>query len=97
MADGEILVTFSSLAQAQTDTGSAFTAIQQELTDLRTYLNPLVSSWTGQAATNYQAAQTKWDNAVTDLNQVLGIISQALGTAHSTYRDTETINAGMWE
>lgn len=97
MADGEILVTFSSISQAQTDTGSAFAAIEQQLTDLRTYLKPLVSTWTGQAATNYTTQQTKWDTAVTDLAAVLSTISQALGTAHENYVGTEAVNARMWE
>ncbi|MCM3921857.1 WXG100 family type VII secretion target [Frankia sp. AiPs1] len=94
--DGEIRVTFGSIAQAQTDTSTAFTNIQNELTNLRNYLKPLTASWTGTAAQNYTAQQTKWDNAVTDLNAVLQTISQGLGVAHQNYTETESVNSRMW-
>jgi WXG100 family type VII secretion target len=94
--DGEIHVTFSAIQQAETDTSLAFQNIQTALADLRTYLKPLTASWVGDAATNYTAQQTKWDNAVTDLNSVLQGISLGLGTAHGNYTDAENTNTRMW-
>ena len=97
MSDGEIKVTFSSLEQAGTDTATAFAAIQREVADLKTYLKPLVSTWTGQAALNYQAQQTKWDTAMTDLADILRIVSGSLGTAHENFLGAENANARIWD
>lgn len=96
MADGHILVTFEAVQGAQMDTAATHAAMNSELQDLRSYLAPLVASWTGQASENYQALQRQWDTAAADLNSVMQTISQALGTAHSNYTGAEQANASMW-
>lgn len=96
MADGHILVTFESVQGAQSDTAATYAAMNNELSDLRSYLAPLVSSWTGQASQSYQALQKQWDTAAADLNSVLNTISAALGTAHQNYTGAENANAAMW-
>jgi 6 kDa early secretory antigenic target len=95
-ADGHILVTFGAIADAQADTNMVAQQLNSELADLKAYLAPLVATWTGQAASNYQALQAKWDAAQTDLNAVLAQISAALGTANGNYTQAESANASMW-
>ena len=94
-ADG-VLVTFDAIAQAQTDVTTTVASIDQQLADLKSYLAPIVASWKGQAFDQYQSLQQQWDNALTDLNTVLGQIGSALGEAHVNYLSTEQANASVW-
>ena len=93
---GEILVTFESIAQAQGDVAATSSSINGQLADLKSYLAPMVSSWTGAAAQDYQAKQAQWDSAARDLNTVLAQIGAALGTAHDNYNQAETANRNTW-
>ena len=96
MADGHIRVTFESVMGAAGDTDAIAGQIEQQLGDLKGYLAPMVSSWTGQASTDYQALQTRWDTSAVDLNAVLRQIASALRTAHGNYRMAESQNSAIW-
>jgi ESAT-6 family protein len=78
------------------DTDSVATQITQQLSDLKTYLAPMVASWSGNAAGEYQALQAKWDGGASDLNQVLRQMAQALRTAADNYQSTERKNSSIW-
>ena len=91
-----ILVTFGAVQQASADASGAAATLNAQLADLKAYLAPLVASWQGAAASDYSAKQAKWDAAQQGLNDVLAQISRAVGTAHDTYSQTESTNAGMW-
>ena len=92
----EILVTFSAIQQAQTDCAGTAAKLNGQLSDLRAYLAPMVSTWTGAAAENYDAKQRQWDRAAADLNEILGLISRALGAAVDDFRAAESSNASIW-
>jgi early secretory antigenic target protein ESAT-6 len=94
--DGPILVTFTAINEAAMDTDSAASQIAQQLNDLKTYLGPLVASWSGDASTEYQALQARWEASANDLNQVLRQMAQALRTAGENYRNTERKNSSIW-
>jgi early secretory antigenic target protein ESAT-6 len=96
MSDGHIVVTFGAINEAAMDTDSVATQIAQQLSDLKTYLAPLVASWSGNAAGEYQALQAKWDGSASDLNQVLRQMAQALRTAADNYQSTERKNSSIW-
>ena len=96
MADGHILVTFGSVMEAAADTDAIAGQVEQQLSDLKGYLAPLVSSWTGVASSDYQALQRQWDTGAADLNGVLRQIAQALRTAHGNYSQAEQRNAAIW-
>ncbi|SDJ43161.1 WXG100 family type VII secretion target [Frankineae bacterium MT45] len=91
-----IKVTFSQLAATQDQVRSTVSNINTQLADLKSYLNPLVQTWSGAAADNYNAAQAQWDRAAEDLNQVLSAIGNALGSANEGYQQTEKSNASRW-
>ena len=91
-----ILVTFGELANAQQSVSTTAQQMNAQLEDLKRSLAPMVSTWTGQAAEDYQAKQRQWDTAAADLNQVLSQISVALGHANEGYQQVETANAGRW-
>jgi early secretory antigenic target protein ESAT-6 len=94
--DGPILVTFAAVNEAAMDTDGVAAQIAQQLSDLKAYLAPLVASWSGEASTEFQALQSKWDTSATDLNQVLRQMSQSLRTAGDNYLNTERTNSKIW-
>lgn len=92
----EILVTFGELAGAQQSVASTAQQMNAQLEELKRQLAPLVASWTGQAAVDYQAKQRLWDASAADLNQVLTQISVAIGQANDGYQQVERANASRW-
>ncbi len=92
----EIKVTFGALEAAQADVAGTAARITGQLEDLQRFLAPLVATWEGQAATEYQAKQRQWDTAAADLAAVLAQIGVALGAANDSYRQVEQANAARW-
>jgi early secretory antigenic target protein ESAT-6 len=95
-ADGHLLVTFGAVDNAAADTDTVANQIDQQLDDLKAYLAPLVATWEGQASSEYQALQARWDTSAADLNTVLRDIAGALRTAHANYTSAESANASIW-
>jgi early secretory antigenic target protein ESAT-6 len=95
-ADGPILVTFGAINEAAMDADGVASQIAAQLSDLKAYLAPLVASWSGEASSDFQALQAKWDASADDLNQVLRQISQSLRTAGDNYQSTERANKQIW-
>ena len=96
MSDGHISVTFGAINEAAMDTDSVASQIAQQLSDLKAYLAPMVASWSGEASSEFQALQAKWDGSAADLNQVLRQMGQALRTAGDNYVNTERTNSSIW-
>ena len=94
--EGHMMVTFGAVENAAADVDTVAGHIDRQLDDLKTYLSPLVASWTGQASADYQALQAKWDAGAADLNTVLRQIANALRTAHGNYIQAENANAAIW-
>jgi WXG100 family type VII secretion target len=94
--DGHILVTFGAINEAAMDTDSVASQIAQQMSDLKAYLAPMVASWSGDASSEYQALQSRWDASANDLNQVLRQMAQALRTAGDNYASTERKNSSIW-
>jgi early secretory antigenic target protein ESAT-6 len=92
----EIKVTFGALEAARADVGGAAARISARLEELKRFLAPLVATWEGQAATEYQARQRQWDTAAADLAAVLAQIGVALGAADESYRQVEQANTARW-
>ena len=92
----EIKVTFGALEAARADVSGTVTRITAQLDELKRFLAPLVATWEGEAALEYQAKQRQWDTAAGDLALVLGQIGVALGAANDSYRQAEKANADLW-
>ena len=71
-------------------------AHHEQLEDLRRFLAPMVATWQGAAAQDYQVRQKQWDTAAADLTAVLAQIGVALGAANDGYRQAEHANAARW-
>lgn len=93
---GAIKVTFGEIANAQQSVSATSQQINAQLDDLKRSLQPMVTTWQGQAQEDYLAKQRQWDTAAADLNQVLRQISVALGHANDGYQQTERANASRW-
>jgi 6 kDa early secretory antigenic target len=96
MTTSGITVTFATISQAQGDIASTASRMNSTFSDLKSYLAPLVASWEGAAASEYQTLQARWDNAANDLNVVLEQISRITGQTHDNYRATESANTAVW-
>ena len=96
MTDGNMLVTFGAVAEAAGDADLVAGQIEAQLSDLRGYLAPLVSSWSGQAASDHQALQARWDASAGDLNAVLREMARALRMAGENYQSTESANSSIF-
>jgi WXG100 family type VII secretion target len=92
----EILVTFSAIQQGQADVASTASNLNGQLGDLKAYLAPMVATWSGAAAENYNAKQRQWDEAAQALNEILAQIGRALGSAGDDFQAAENSNASMW-
>ena len=92
----EIKVTFGALETAQSDVSGVAGRMTSQLDDLKRFLAPMVATWEGQAATEYQAKQRQWDTAAASLTNVLAQIGVALGAANESYRQVEQTNASRW-
>jgi len=93
---GQIRVSFPDLEATASYIDGKSREANQLLADLRSMLQPLVATWTGGAAENYNHKQHLWDTAAADLNNVLGQISTALHTANANYIEAETTNKNRW-
>jgi WXG100 family type VII secretion target len=94
--DGRILVTFSAVSAAAADCGSVANSMNRQLDELKSYLNPLVGSWTGEAAEHYRSLEAQWERSAADLTAVLNQIQKALDTAYQNYSETERANTKIW-
>jgi ESAT-6 family protein len=92
----EILVTFGELESAQSSIRTTSSNVNQQLEDLKTYLRPMVETWSGDASIAYKARQAQWDQAANDLNQVLNSIGVALSASNQNYQEGEAANMRRW-
>ncbi|MET4781288.1 WXG100 family type VII secretion target [Glaciihabitans sp. UYNi722] len=70
--------------------------IQAEVSGLHGQLDNLQGSWTGQAATAFQAVVIDWKATQQRVEESLAAISQALGQAGQQYADIEASNARLF-
>ena len=96
-AEGQVIVSAQVLDEGASDTDSIAGQIESQLADLKGYLAPLVASWSGEASSDYQALQQKWNQSAEDLHAVLQQIAGALRTASQNYMSGEHSNASMWQ
>ncbi len=87
---------FGRLAGTHQHLVSTVSQMNSQLQSLKDYLKPLVATWEGEAAANYQALQHKWDTAAADLNSVLQRIGAALGDTNAEFQATEKSNAARF-
>ena len=70
--------------------------IRSEVASLLAQLTGLQGSWTGQAASAFQAAVEDWRLTQQHVEESLSSLSQALGAAGMHYADAEQANARLF-
>ncbi|MGM1016981.1 MAG: WXG100 family type VII secretion target [Actinomycetota bacterium] len=70
--------------------------LQTESAALMAQLTQLQSSWTGSAATAFQACSEQWRGAQAHVEQALASISTALGSAATQYADADQYSASLF-
>ncbi|MRG61015.1 WXG100 family type VII secretion target [Agromyces sp. CFH 90414] len=88
--DGEHVQAATRSAQAMMD------RIQADVSNLLGQLTGLQSSWSGQAASAFQAAVADWRATQAQVEQSLAGLNQALGVAGAQYLDVEQANARLF-
>ena len=81
---------------ATTAARSTIGRIQAEVSGLHGQLDNLQGSWTGQAASAFQAVVTDWKATQQRVEESLAAISHALGQAGQQYADIEASNARLF-
>jgi 6 kDa early secretory antigenic target len=84
------------VSQAAADCGTVSGHITQQLDELKSYLAPLVGTWTGEASEHYRALEQQWERSAADLNAVLGSIQKALDNVYQNYVAAESANTKIW-
>ena len=70
--------------------------IQAEVIGLHGQLTSLQGSWTGQAATAFQAVVTDWKSTEQRVSEALEALNTALNLAATQYAEIEAANARMF-
>lgn len=92
MASGEIVVNFAALRAAAEDIRSTVAGMNSELDNLKQGLQPLLSTWDGEAQQAYHARQAQWDSAASDLNTLLSQIQTAVSRSAEIMEARERAN-----
>lgn len=81
---------------ATTAAQGSIARIQAEVAALHGQLTNLQATWTGPAATAFQAVVTEWRGTEQRVDEVLSAVGQALGTAGRQYAEIEASNARLF-
>jgi 6 kDa early secretory antigenic target len=92
----QISIDFARLTTTREHITQTVGTMNGTLDDLKAYIKPLTATWTGEASTQYQVLQDKWDASAADLNSVLGRISAALAEAINQLQAAERQNAARF-
>lgn len=93
---GTIKVQYAGLDAASADIGASAAALRGHVDRMETALQPLVATWTGEAAQFYQQRQREWDGAMAELGDVLARVGVAVRAARENYEDVERRNTRAW-
>ncbi|MDH6144796.1 MULTISPECIES: WXG100 family type VII secretion target [Kitasatospora] len=89
---------FTTTAEEMRALSARITQVNDQITAEVGKLNQLIDEvaggWQGQAATAYHALQTKWNDDVKALNQVLNDIRGAIDATTKNYSTTEDDQRG---
>jgi WXG100 family type VII secretion target len=91
-----ILVNFQTVHNAAEEVKASSARIETLLGDLQKDVTRISQSWQGAAQEGYNAQQTKWNNAASNLHDTCVKIASSLESAAQQYKATEDQNAKLW-
>lgn len=71
-------------------------ALRAQLDDLRSFLAPLVTEWTGEAAQQYGVHQRQWDTAAAELQRMLAAVADTAQRGNAAMQAADRRAAGAW-
>ncbi|MBB5159320.1 WXG100 family type VII secretion target [Saccharopolyspora phatthalungensis] len=92
-----IAVDFRALEAGEEALRRAVDEIDARLGELEGVVTRLLSSWSGDAADAYQAAQEEWDLAVAGMCENVREMHRLLVTAHGNQALAVRSNTNIWE
>lgn len=93
---GEISVRFDSLQGGEQGIRNTYSRLVATLEGLESDLQPMISTWSGEARDQYMQCKKQWDDAAQALSQVLNSVAQAVGQAHQNYQGAESSALSNW-
>lgn len=84
------------VAAATANVRATSARIQSDVSQMRSRLLELQSSWSGVAATGFQSVVTEWTTTQQRIDESLATIAQALDQAGRTYAEVEAQNARLF-
>ncbi|MGN0064161.1 MAG: WXG100 family type VII secretion target [Nocardioides sp.] len=91
-----IKVNHGSLEQGAADVRTAARRIESRLDELESQLNPLRNDWNGNAKLAYDQAKAKWDQAMTEMIELLDRASMGVSQSNDEYRQADQRGAGRF-
>jgi WXG100 family type VII secretion target len=95
--DGLIYVDYSHMNNAADDMVQQTKAIDSILTNLDAELQQLKETWEGEDKNVYGDKQTAWNNAVSEMERILGENSALLNEVSDSYQYSEKSLTQLWE
>jgi 6 kDa early secretory antigenic target len=96
VSEGYTLAQFGTMQAGEQNFLAVYNALTSTLEDLQRELQSSLAAWTGDAQAAYQTAKASWDAAAAHMAMVLNQLGNVIGTANTTYQDTERGLTGLW-
>jgi early secretory antigenic target protein ESAT-6 len=96
MPDGSIKVDYATIHGAADDCSSTVKQLGSQFDQLKSDLNPLITTWEGDAKDAYLNAQKQWDDKFADLSQLLAQVASVLPQIADGYQSNETGVTGLF-
>jgi len=93
----EIRYNFPVLLSAADSCASNVKRLSGDLDGLKQRLQPLLSTWDGDAKQAYYTRQSQWESAANDLRDLLGQIERALRASAEKMQSREAANKTKFE
>lgn len=96
MSSDYTMVQFGALEDGRADFVAVYSAVEARIASLNAQLRTHLSQWTGSAQAAYHEAESQWNAAMADMQNVLNSLGAVIGTANENYGTAESTNARMW-
>lgn len=96
MTEGQIHYGFAQLQGLAADINGKSGQLRSSNDELLGYVQGLRAQWESGAQQSYDVVQNKWQQAHTDIIQVLQTISRTVEQAANDMQHTDQRNAGSW-
>ncbi|MDK6260881.1 MULTISPECIES: WXG100 family type VII secretion target [Corynebacterium] len=92
----DIQYQFGAISAASADITATSGRISGQLATLKSDVAPMAGAWEGEAAVAWNEAQTKWDTAAADLNEILRTVARVVETGNDNMSNTNRSAAAAW-